>query len=93
VKAAATSTAAWRATSNISSKLAETLRTKGPPLDPAALGALNDRAEAASQKALISGDGASIDQAKHFCDLETSIGLEPGPVCKRMTTVLAGLRR
>src|SRR5262249_18836929 len=43
VKAAAASTPAWRSVATVSPKLAETLRTKGPALDPAALDALNDR--------------------------------------------------
>jgi hypothetical protein len=93
VKAAAASTNAWRTAGAISPKLANTLRTKGPPLASDALVALNDRAEVTARKGLLSGDDATLGEAKQLCGLENAIGLEQGSGCKRLSVVLSGLRR
>lgn len=93
VKAAAASTPAWRTADAISPKLAETLRTKGPPLAPEALQAVGDRAEITAHKALLSGDRSTIDQAVGLCALDDSLGLEHGPSCRRLLVILPTMRR
>lgn len=93
VKAAAASTQAWKTADAISPRLAETLRTKGPPLPPEALQTVGERAEITAHRALISGDRGTIEKAVSLCGLDDAIGLEQGPSCKRLLVILPTMRR
>jgi hypothetical protein len=89
-KAAASATAAWVQAVRISDALQKSLTADGASmLSIESQRALRDRAEAAAKRGATLGEPQAMEHGAALCDLSRSVGVETGPWCRGLATVMA----
>lgn len=88
--AAANSSAAWAEVENVSERLKKLLAEKGRSLSEASKQKLDQKAEEASKKAIVSGKPDLLAKAKALCEFNKTFGVEYGRNCKGVIAATGG---
>lgn len=88
--AAANSSTAWAEVEQISERLKKLLAEKGRSLSEASKQKLDQKAEEASKKAIVSGKPDLLAKAKSLCEFNKTFGVEYGRNCKGVIAATGG---
>lgn len=88
--AAANSSEAWADVETVSDRLKKLLAEKGRSLSDASKQKLDQKAEEASKKAIVSGKPDLLARAKALCEFNKTFGVEYGRNCKGVIAATGG---